>query len=226
MATRLKNLSVTKVALVDAGANPQADVLIYKMADEPLTERVTTVAEDTVAKSDHDTVVAELDSAKAELAALAEMSNDDLAALRGIEVAPVAVDEDDVLKGLPEAVRKRLEDAEDTIAKMQADQRAAEFVAKAAEFTHVAPAADLGPALEQVDRLAPEAAKTIVQALKSAQARIAESGLYAETGTAATADADGETEAAIAKMVAEGLSRPDAIRKFFSENPDKFPASA
>lgn len=34
MATRLRKLRVTRVALVAQGANPQADVLLFKAADD------------------------------------------------------------------------------------------------------------------------------------------------------------------------------------------------
>ena len=183
------------------------------------------MATETVAKSDLDTVVAELDSAKAELAALAEISNDDLAALRGFEIVKSDAEED-VLKGLPEDVRKRLETAEQTIAKMEADNRRSEFIAKAAEFALVAGADELGPALEQIDRVAPEAAQVIERTLKAANARIAEGGLFDEVGASGADGTESEAEKAIAAEVAKGTPRADAIRKVFTDTPELYPAAS
>ena len=226
MTTELRDLEITAVALVDNPANPQATIELFKMAAAPQPQGGHTVAPETVAKSDHDTVVAELDSAKAELAALTEISNEDLAALRGFEIAEVEAEED-VLKGLPEDVRKRLETAEQTIAKMESDRRAELFVAKAAEFSHVGPAAELAPVLETLDRVAPELAKALDQHLKAANARISESGLFAELGSDGVAG-DNPAEVLINAEVEKGMSRPDAIRKVFSANPELYsqPADA
>ena len=225
----LRNLTVTKVALCGRGMNPEAEIALYKSVETTPTPQGghTVATDDTVAKSDHDTVVAELESAQAELAALTEMSNDDLAALRGIEVATESKPgdneaDDDVLKGLPEDVRKRLEDAEARVAKMEADARAQVFLAKAAEYEHVAPAADLAPVLETLDRVAPDAAKAHDQALKAANARIAEGGLFKELGAngEATADPNAKAEALIAAEVANGLPRHEAMAKVFKANPE------
>ena len=224
MTTELHDLEITAVALVDNPANPQATIELFK-AEEPQPQGGHTVATETVAKSDLDTVVAELDSAKAELAALAEISNDDLAALRGFEIVKSDAEED-VLKGLPEDVRKRLETAEQTIAKMEADNRRSEFIAKAAEFALVAGADELGPALEQIDRVAPEAAQVIERTLKAANARIAEGGLFGEVGASGADGIESEAEKAIAAEVAKGTPRADAIRKVFTDNPELYPAAS
>ena len=187
------------------------------------------MATETVAKSDLDTVVAELDSAKAELAALAEISNDDLAALRGFEIATPAQTEDIDKSALPESVRKALEEGEELrarVEKMEADNRRASFIAKAADFPLVAGADELGPALEQIDRVAPEAAQVIERTLKAANARIAEGGLFGEVGASGADGTESEAEKAIAAEVAKGTPRADAIRKVFTENPDLYPASA
>jgi hypothetical protein len=226
----LKNLQVTRVALCGKGMNPEAEIALYKSAETTTHQGGHTVAtDDTVAKSDHDAVVAELESAQAELAALTEMSNEDLAALRGIDVAPVAEVEDDVLKGLPEAIRERLEKAEaeaaenaERIAKMEAENRAKAFLAKAAEYEHVAPAADLAPVLETLDRVAPDAAKALDQALKAANARIAESDLLKELGADGDAGADpkAKAEALIAAEVEKGLPRQEAMAQVFKAHPE------
>lgn len=216
MATKLKNLTIEKVALVDAGANPDADVLIYKSAETPSNQEAIvadetsteTVAAETVAQADYDAVVAERDALAEQVA----------------ELTP-APSEDEVLKGLPEDVRKRLEDAEATIAKMEQERRAEMFAKKAGEFGHVAPAADLAPVLEAIDRVDADLAKSLDQVLKAANARIAEGGLFAEVGSDAERATDGEAETLIAAEVEKGASRAEAIRKVFSARPDLYPAN-
>ena len=187
------------------------------------------MATETVAKSDLDTVVAELDSAKAELAALAEISNDDLAALRGFEIVASTPTEDIDKSALPESVRKAPEEGEELrarVEKMEADNRRASFIAKAADFPLVAGADELGPALEQIDRLAPDAAQVIERTLKAANARIAEGGLFGEVGASGADGTESEAEALIAAEVAKGTPRHDAIRKVFSERPELYPAQS
>jgi hypothetical protein len=225
MTTELRDLEITAVALVDNPANPMATVELFKMAAEPDQEGAT-VPQDTVAKSDHDTVVAELESAKAELAALTDMSNDDLAALRGIEVVKAEEETEDVLKGLPEDVRKRLEDAEARVEKMERDNRVSAFKKQAEDdFGKIAPADELGVALEEIDRVAPGAAKTVNQVLKAIAARVDTSDLFKELGTSGDAGAENEAEAAIAAEVAKGMSRVDAIKKVFTDRPELYPAA-
>lgn len=164
--------------------------------------------------------IAELE---AERTALTEMTNEDLAALRGFELAK-RDETEDVMKNVPEDIRKRLEDAEAAVAKMQKDARDRDFIAKAAEFGHIAGAAEFGPVLEEIDRKAPEAAQKMVTYLKAAEARIAESNLFAEFGATGS---DSETpgakgEALIEKYVGEGMARPAAVEKVLRENPDLF----
>ena len=229
MTTELTELEITAVALVDNPANPLATVELFKRDDSepheaPNTQEAT-VAEETKTE-ELEARVAELET---ERQALADMPIDEIAALRGDDLTKFAkadeVEPEDVMKGVPADVRKRLEDAEARVAKMEADGRRKEFVAKAADYTHVGGADELGVALEQIDRLAPEAAPVIERAFKAANARIAESGLFAEFG----AEGDGaeqsgvaKAEALIEKFVADGMPRHEAITKVFTENPDLY----
>jgi hypothetical protein len=215
MAQRLKNLRVTRVALCAAGMNQEAEISLYKSAVEPThTEEATMadenpteeVVEETVPKADFDAAVSELEELKASIAET--------------EAPAEEIDK----SALPESVIKALEEADELrsrVAKMETERRTELFVAKAAEFTHVAPAAELAPVLETLDRIAPEQAKVLDQALKAANARIAESGLYEELGSDVPAG-DNEAAVLIDAEVAKGMSRADAIRKVFTTNPDLY----
>lgn len=213
MAQRLKNLRVTRVALCGKGMNQEAEIALFKAvpAAEPSDIKEAEVADETietVAKAEFDEVVAERDALKAQLAEKPD---------------PIEIDKSE----LPEAVVKALDEAAELrtrVAKMEREQRAATFVKKAEEFGHIAGAAELGPVLEAIDRACPDEAKLLDQYLKAANARINESGLFKELGSdgePAGDDPTAQTEALVKKyMDDEKLSRPDAIRKVFTERPE------
>jgi ribosomal 50S subunit-associated protein YjgA (DUF615 family) len=214
---RLKNLKVTRVALCAAGMNQEAEIALFKSAEEShiseeavVADEITTeeVVEETVPKADYDAIVSELDELKA--------------------LVPEAPAEEIDKAALPESVIKALAEGDELrerVAKMEQAARDADFVAKAAEFGHVAPAADLAPVLELLDRTDPELAKTLDQALKAANARIAESGLYEELGSDTPAGDSSQVDALINAEVAKGTPRHDAIRKVFTEHPELYPAT-
>ena len=188
MATKLTP-KITKVALVDAGANPDADFVFYKAA-EPLTETEAIVADDI--QKNLDEVTADRDAMKAELDALTSMDNDTLAALRGIEV--VKADEAEINKAdLPEAVQKRLDEAsalEVRVAKMEADARVESFTKRAAtDFAKVADHAELGAVLATIAEKAPEVLEGVEKVLRAANERIDTSTILKTVGSDGDADA-------------------------------------
>lgn len=210
MPTRLSNLNITKVALCARGMNPEAQVLLYKSAEEPSQKEAVMADDNTVSQADYDAMVAERDALKAELDATS---------------APPA---DEIDKSaLPASVVKALEEAETLradIEKMKAERRSEQFLAKAKDYSHIAEAAELAPVLEVLDRVAPEEAKTLDQALKAANARIAESGLFKELGgsgeIAAGDDPREKVEGLVKQAIESGLDRPAAIRKVMAANPE------
>jgi ATP-dependent Clp endopeptidase proteolytic subunit ClpP len=181
-------------------------------AAEPLVTLEVPVEQTTVSQSEYDAVVAERDALRTELA----------------EAKPEAKDDAVDVSALPESVQAALREAETLkarVEKMETENRAKAFVAKAAEFGHIAGAAELGPVLEEIDRKAPEAAKALEQYMKAANARIDKGGLYAELGSDGADNGESEAERLIAAEVAKGTPRVDAIRKVFSAHPDLYPAA-
>lgn len=221
MATKLKP-TITKVALVDAGANPEATIEIFKAA-EPITEQKEPAVADDIQKN-LDEVTAERDAMKAELDALAAIDNDDLAALKGFEIAKA--DEAEINKSdLPEPVRKALEDAEKLqvrVAKMEADARVETFTKRATtDFAKVGDHAEIGSILaalpaEQVD--------AVEKVLRAANERIDMSTVLKTVGK----DGEGEQDSfAKAKARAEeikkadpAVSDADALSRAMAENPE------
>lgn len=228
MATRLRKLKITRVDRVPAGANPLAEVVLFKSkAPAPLPEtKEPAVADDL--KKNLDEITAERDALQAEIDALAGLSNEDLAALKGFEIAKSDT-EDEVLKGLSPEVRERIEkaeaaqaDANERIAKMEHANRVADFTKQAADLDQIAAADDLGPMLEELDRVAPEVAKSLTPVLKAANARIAEGALYAEFGKSdvSAPEAQIETRAAEIRKENPDVSLADALVRARGENPE------
>lgn len=130
---------------------------------------------------------------------------------------------------LPEAVRKRLDDAdalEARVAKMESDQRIERFTKQARdEYAYLGAAEDLGPALEEIDRLAPKAAKTMTQLLKGMAARADLADIIGELGSGGdgTGDPQAQAQSLIEAEVAKGATIIEATRKVFAENPQLAP---
>lgn len=193
-------------------------------AAEPLMpQEVSPVADDTITQADHDAVVAERDALIAERDAVqAELD----------AIKPEAKDDRIDVSALPEPVQAALRNADALQARveaMEADNRAKAFLAKAKEFEAIAPAADLAPVLETLDRVAPEQAKALDQALKAAAARIDSTDLFKEFGSseASTDDPQAKAKALIEAEVEKGATRHDAMAKVFKDNPELlYPAPA
>jgi hypothetical protein len=133
--------------------------------------------------------------------------------LAGAGVSKSASQEQDVLKSLPEPVRKRLEETEarlaeaERVAKAERDTRLdAEFVAKARDLRNLTvDPTTLGRTLRTVAESAPDAYPEIARILKSANAALAEGALYKELG-ADSPPAD-SAEAQIARLAQERVSK-------------------
>lgn len=126
MPQRLKQLHITKIALVPKGANQEAHVLLYKSATPPEEEEMP----DTVLKADHDAVVAKLTTAEATIATLTEQVK---------KLTPP--NPDDIWKGVPEVVRKRVEasearakQAEEAVELEKAERQKVLYIVKARSY--------------------------------------------------------------------------------------------
>jgi hypothetical protein len=90
--------------------------------------------------------------------------------------------DEDVYKGLPEAIVKEIQSNRERIAKMEDESITREYVAKAAEVGLVGKADELGDMLKTVAKTDATLADKILDVFKTAQARIKESGLLGEIG--------------------------------------------
>lgn len=143
---------------------------------------------------------------------------------------------EDVLKSLPEAIRKRFEEAEaktkaaeDAIAKMKDESEAKEAIAKAKDLG-IGKAEDVGPLLVRVakGKTTADDAKTLEQLLKSAGEVASKSNLFKSMGSTV---AEGVDPDALLKSKAEEirkakpeLSFEQAYTKAVEANPDLYSA--
>lgn len=125
MPTKLTKLRVTRVDCVDKGANQAAHILLWKRKEPPMAE--------TIAKADHDAVVAKLKEAETQIATLTEQVR---------KLTPV--DPEDIWKGVSPVLKakfveqeKRAKAAEEAIAVEKAEREKVVYIGKARGFKYL-----------------------------------------------------------------------------------------
>lgn len=232
-----------RVAQTLAGS-PSADNDAANTAAASLKEYVMDI--ETLSKS--------LEEAEAKLAALAKRADDAEAALKdagevikakeaeietltkSAEPAAEPVAEEDVLKSLPESIRKRLEESEKVakaaqaeIAKMRDESERAEAIAKAKELKVGDPDV-VGPLLLRVAKgmSTAEDAAALTALLKGAGEVADQSALFKSVGSDAAVDGEPEellkAKAAEIQKVNTGMTFEQAYVKAMEENPSLYNA--
>lgn len=157
-------MKLDRVDLVTAGANPGAHVMIAKF-ESP----------DIVVDKHAETPDVQPDGVEADMADVTD-------------VETVAKADFEAVQKQLEDMRKALEDAQaaqaaeaEKVAKMEQDRKAAEFVAKAAEFDRIGKADELGAVLlEAADGMSAEAYSLLERTLKAANEQLAKGSLFAQ----------------------------------------------
>jgi hypothetical protein len=235
MTKKLTHLVIDRVDLVDRGANPDAHITLAKreeqdpsgtrartepsadlsvdksdpstggerMSDEQKddvqkhTELEEKLEAETKARADAEAKIAELEGELAEAKKSAEASDES---------------EDEVMKSLPEDVRKRIEDAEaraqeaERIAKAERETRLdGEYVAKAGKLDKLSLEADkFGPMLRKVAEQDAETAAEIERVLTAANESLSKSELFKSIGDGSAVVGDAEAKLdAMAKKYAD-----------------------
>lgn len=111
-------------------------------------------------------------------------------------------DDEDIYKGLPEGIVKKMKEDSTTIAKMQDESLTREFVAKAAEVTLVGKADVVGDVLKSIAKHSTVLANQVLDLFKTASARIAEGDLLKEAGSS---NSGSTTVTAYDKIVAKAV---------------------
>ena len=253
----LKNLRLTEVSLVDVPANQEAHVVITKAfaGDDP--EAGNGVTKGHLANTEDDDMTLEeltkaLENAEATLetlkkgmdekdAKIADLTTQLTTVTKRAEDAEATIakgagggsGEEDILKGLPEALRKRFTDLEEQVAKAAEKEELGEFVTKAATFDALpVKAADLGALLYRVAKGKSTAidAAELDRVLTAANTATVEKGLTKPLGRTAPlakgATAEGKINAKAEELrkADPNLTQHQAIAKAVSNDPELYAA--
>lgn len=241
---RLVDLSVSRVDLVPAGANPLSHVTLAKAAQaDPPVRKEDTMPDLTALEGLTDDEVAGIGQYVADLATALDAANakaEEAAAALAKAQGDDTPDPDEVLKGLPpevaERVRKAEADAADAVAKADAitkAERSRVFKARAAALVHLSGGDDgatrLGDILEKADRtLDPEDYAELERTLVAADSQITAGKLFAAKGADGGPVDDSpvveKVNEAVAKHMAAGDDFVTAHRKARAEFPDEVAA--
>lgn len=241
MTKHLSEMTIDEISLVEEGANGEARVVIFKSKFDPQGQSApggppgnsdAAALADQLKEHDMDieSLSKALEDAEAKLAALETRTTDAEAALEDANTIVKAKDAEiadliskqvvaeptteDVVKSLPESVRKMLEDAQskakaadEAVAKMRAETESAEAIAKAREIGIGNPD-EIGPVLLRVAKgMTTESDVAVIEGvLKAASAQTKTSSLYKAYGTAEAVDGDPET---MLKSKADEIARAD-----------------
>jgi hypothetical protein len=170
-----------------AGGDPAATPDAEGAAQAILTETIMDLEQLTKALEDAEGKIEALEKRAAD--AEAAVAERDAEIEKAKAAAPPA--EEDVLKSLPEPIRKRLEEAEEGVRKLREERELEGAIAKAKSLGFGKPA-EIGPLLLRVQKGAttPEDAARIEAVLKQAAVADRESPLFKSVGSGLADDAD------------------------------------
>lgn len=188
MTTKLTNLRLERIDVVDKGAAPDSRILICKR-DDPLTKEHRMTDEEKAkmeAEMKAKKAAEEAGEAKkrAELETIAKKAQDDLA-----------------------IVTKRNEELAERVAKMEGDRERDQFIAKAAGFRHYGPADSLWQDLRDISKaLGAERFAKFETRLKAVAKQVDEGKLFTELGVSG-AEGPISPMAQIEKLAAERVAK-------------------
>lgn len=208
MPTKLKNLTITKVALVDEGSCSDAHIRFYKRKEggnsgmtfeeflKTLSEDQQALVTDAVNKAKEELpegtpTPEQLQEKEQAVADLTKAKEDLEAKVAELEKKEETEEEEDVMKNLDPKVKALIEKAknqataaEAAVKKMREDQDAVEALAKAKELPNIgAPEEDLAKNLQKLKSLDEEVFNTMFGVLKAANEMIAAKESLDELGT-------------------------------------------
>lgn len=143
MPTRLKGLKLTRIDLVDKGANADAIVALFKRDTEE---------NETVTNEEYQAKVAELEAQVAEITKRADAAEAKLAEADAPADPPDPIAKaDPAVRELIAKLEDRAEKSEARVSKMEEERARTEYIAKAQEFSPImGPADDFGPTLRKI----------------------------------------------------------------------------
>lgn len=247
---KLVSMSIEETSGVDHPAHLREGWLVMKATDASEASSLIDAIRAAAGRTDNpeDVMSEEINEVEAspvdELAKANERIAELEAALAAVTPDPEPAEEisDDLLKSVPEAVRKMLDDqaaqvadalakaaaTEDELRKERAARADEAAIAKAAGWTSLTlDAAEIGPMLRRLADADGELAKSVEQILEAANAQAESAGIFAEIGKAGRPDG-GDAYAALeslAKSAVEAGTHPTFEQAFVSiaeQNPDLY----
>lgn len=197
----LTELELDRVDLVTAGANPGAHVLIAKF-DIPATLSDKTVETPDVQPPEVDTQ-------------MAENVQDAVETISKADYEAVAKRLDEMSKALADVQAEKVA-ADEQVAKMERAAKVAEFVAKAADFSNLGKADELGGLLLAAsESFSAEQYQALERMLKAANAQVETGDLFAQFAQpeAEALDAAGKVDALAKAKVDAGTAKTLQIAK-------------
>lgn len=230
MARKLRSVKLDEISFVGKGDNPEAHVLLLKIKPEDESndkgENKMTPEEIAAlkkAKEDSDAAVATLTK---EVETLKACAADDKKKMEELAAAKLKKEEEtDVLKGLPEAIVKEIQDNRERISKMEDEASTREYVAKAAEVTLIGKADEVGDILKSIAKHSTDLAGKVFDLFKTASARIKEGDLLKEIGKNTDSGSASAYDKIVAKAAELRKSHPElteakAFTKVYDEDTD------
>lgn len=254
MPRKLKKLTITAVALCKQGANPDAHIMLYKSLDkggntmktlEEILKSLPAEEQETVNKAIEDAKKAMPEDKQKEMDALdedkkkLEKSVEELEkSLEATKVSKSAKDaEEEMLKSVPEAVRKMFEqtkadaEAAKAIAKaMQEEKINKSFIEKVSVYKSLPAKADeLGPILKAVSQADEKLGTQLEGILKATNELVEKGAAFKELGDnqgGSASDALAQLEKHVNEIVVKNTSmtKEQAYAKALELHPDLYDA--
>lgn len=245
MARKLRSVKLDEISFVGKGDNPEAHVLLLKikpedesnndkgeneMTPEEIAALQKAIEDGTAKIAELEKQIADVTKEKDDLIAKAskcpacgaDMEEGECA--KGCGKKEVKKEEEDIFKGLPEAIVKEIQDNRARIAKMEDETSTREYVAKAAEVTLIGKADEVGDLLKSIAKHSTDLATKVFDLFKTASVRIKEGDLLKEIGkqsddsNAATAYDKIVAKAAELRKAHPELTEAKAFTKVYDED--------
>lgn len=209
----LKKLRVTRVALVGQGANPDADMLIYKAKtvepatpdddEDDTTKSMPARGDVHVPGASRKQTTYKTEGTMPEPTEV-EKQNADLAA----RIAKAEAEHTALIARVAKAEQDR-EAATAQIAKLESDRRAEQYIAKARTLSGLPGVDDsFGPLLEKAEaNMTPEQVEKFETVLRSARTAVQKGGLFTELGRNGGADTRSDKTTAAILKAAGGIKK-------------------
>lgn len=177
---RLRNLKLTRVDRVAAGANPESHIVLFKSEADLIAKADTsgTMSDQGATLSDKTDETLDVQPNEVDISMADDVTEIETVAKADFEAVQKQLE--DLSKALEDAQAEKAEAAEQ-VAKMEADRKAAEFVAKAKDYANIGKADELGALLLAANEsFSAEQYQALERLLKAANAQMEAGDLFAQ----------------------------------------------